>query len=168
MNTTAKPNLLRAAATYGLYIGLFLILCQLISSVTGAKMGLLVQLVKLAGSIWLLVYGMKRYRDIDNGGFITYGNAFCHGILTSLFSTFLYVASIFVTIATNRAAFQEQLYNAFAELERQGFSTEMVDRIAQSADWLIPLGIFIWSMILGLIYSLIVSAAIMRKKTMFE
>ena len=168
MNTTAKPNALKAAATYGLYIGLFLILCHLLSTVVGTKMALLIQLVKLAGSIGLLVYGMKRYRDISCGGFISYGNAFGFGILTSLFSTFLFVAYMFVTIATNSVAFQEQLYLAYDELIEQGLiNGDMVDTLIQNMGWLIPLGMFIWSMLLGLIYSLIISAAIMRKKPMF-
>lgn len=169
MYATAKPNLLKAAATYGLYIGLFLILCNLLSSVTGAKMAYLMMFVKLAGSITLLVYGMKRYRDINCDGFITYGNAFGCGILTSLFSTFLYVAYMFVTIATNRVAFQEQLYLAYDEFVEKGLiDGSMVDLFVQNVDWLIPLGLFIWSMILGLIYSLIISAAVMRKKSIFE
>lgn len=169
MNTTAKPNLLRAAATYGLYIGLFLILCHLLTSVSGGKIGFLITIIKLAGSIGLLVYGMKRYRDMNCGGFITYGNAFGYGILTSLFSTFLYVAYFYVTIATNRITFQEQMYLAYDELIERGLiDGGMVDTLVQNMDWLIPLGLLIWSMVLGLIYSLIIAAAIMRKKPIFE
>ncbi len=132
MNTTAKPNFLKAAATYGLYIGLFLILCHLLEFAMGAKMALLVQLVKLVGSIGLLVYGMKRYRDMNCEGFITYGNAFGYGILTSLFSTILYVAYIFVTIAANPIKLQEQLYLAYEEFIEQGLiSVDMVDYLSK-------------------------------------
>lgn len=129
-------------------------------------------LVKLVGSIGLLVYGMKRYRDIDNGGYILYGNAFSFGMLTSVFSTILYVAYFLVMIVTNAATIRDQLYVTFQELTDKGLVQEEAlssfSFIVENVEWIIPLIVFVWSMLLGLIYSLIISAAIVRKKPIFE
>ena len=166
MNNTSKPSVFRAAATYGLYIGLFLILCDLM------KGGFFIMLVKLAGSIGLLIYAIKRYRDVDNGGYIEYSSAFSFGLLTSLFSTVLYVAYFFVMIATNTEAIKIQLYATFDEslerglLQEDFFST--FSYMAENVEWFMPLVLFMWSMFLGLVYSLIISAAIVRKKSIFE
>ena len=132
-------------------------------------MEILILLVKLLGSIGLFVYGMKQYRDISCGGFITYGNAFNIGILTSLCSTFLYTSYFYVVLATNRLALQQQLYDTYDKFIEQGLiDGDMVDMIVENMDWLLPLGLFIWSMLLGLIYSLVISAIVMRKKSIFE
>lgn len=170
MNTTSvKPNLLRAAATYSLYIGLFLIVCDLISSF---GMPLIIRLIKLTGSIWLLVYAIKRYRDINNGGYIDYGSAFSFGILTSLFATVLYVAYYFVLISINVTAIQNQLYMAYEDFLQRGLIEDDVystfSYVVENVKWFMPLVLFIWSMFLGLIYSLIISAATTRKKSIFE
>lgn len=166
MNSTSKPNVFRAAATYGLYIGLFLILCNLM------KGSFFMMFVKLVGSIGLLVFVMKRYRDKDNGGYIDYGSSFNFGVLTSLFSTMLYVAFVFVVIMINTTLVKSQLYSAFDELIQKGIASEdaypTFAYITENVEWFMPLILFIWSMFLGLVYSLIISAAIVRKKSIFE
>lgn len=144
MDTVSKPNIVRSAATYGLYIGVFLILINLFASMTGG--GYLMMIIKLAGSIGLLVYAMKRYRDIDNGGYISYGNAFTFGILTSVFSTILYVAYTLVMIATNVSSIKEGLYLNFDELVEKGFVQEEAyatfSIIVENVEWLMPLVLF--------------------------
>lgn len=172
MNDTPKPNLLRAAAIYGLYIGLFLILCHLVTSVTGGRIGFFMQLIKLAGSIGILIYGIKRYRDIDNGGYISYGGAFGFGMLTSVCSTVLYVAYYFVMLLSNVAAIKDQLYLTFDDFVERGLVSDEAmtsfSTVVENIEWVMPLFLTLWSMLFGLIYSLIISAAIMRKRSVFE
>ena len=172
MNTTlnSKPNALREAATYGLYIGLFLIVCSLLSSFIGG--GFFLMVIKLIGSIALLIYAMRRYRDINNGGYITYVNSFSFGMLTSMFSTVLFVAYFLVMVFVNASELQNQMHNTFDEFIERGLVQDdaistfsyMVDNIR----WILPMFLFIWSMFFGLIYSLIIAATVVRKKSVFE
>jgi hypothetical protein len=175
MNDTPKPNPLRAAAIYGLYIGLFLSLCDLIPYVTGGRPDFLtlpIKPIKLIGSIGILVYGMKRYRDIDNGGYISYGGAFSFGILTSVFSTVLGVACNFVMFMSNAEAIKDRLYLTVNDYADKGLiPDEAIADIAplfENIVWIMPLFRTIWGMLFGLVYSLIISAAIVRKRPIFE
>lgn len=173
MNNTAenKPGMLRTAAIYGLYIGLATVVFSLLNKIVGtnAMLSFLLELIKLVTTIGILVYAVKRYRNINNGGFITYGQAFSMGMLTSLVATIVGVVYIIANVMANLESLQADLYNAYIDLIDKGYIEQAaVDIVVDNISWALPVVMTLWYMLLGCIYSLIIAAALVRKKSIFN
>ncbi len=92
-------------------------------------LGYLVMILALS----LIFFGVKRYRDRDLGGVITFGNAFMLGMLIAVIAGFAYVIGWEVYLAMTDYAFISQYSTALiAEMTAQGATeAEIADVTAQ-------------------------------------
>ncbi len=93
-----KSNFLKHAATYGLYIGLALIVLSLVDYLLGfygqnKLFGLLQYAVMIGGILWATM----QYRNTEEmGGYLSYGQSLSYGVMLSL--CFGLVSSIFAVL----------------------------------------------------------------------
>lgn len=118
----------------------------------------------------------KKFRDVDNGGFITYRRIFAYFLLTGVITAFVYSVFRFLLFEFGDVTFmKEQAFTLINSLESKGLPQETVDsyseKILASLE-LTPiqhaLGSFINTIIGTLIVGLIVAAFIKKRKPMFE
>ncbi|MCL2097937.1 MAG: DUF4199 domain-containing protein [Bacteroidales bacterium] len=169
-----KSPLLRHAATYGLYVGLALIVMTLLDYLLGyygqnRVFGLINYLIMIIGIVWATI----QYRDNEKDGFISYGDSVGYGVLLSLF--FAIITVVFSLIFVNFISpdymehvmniTRDKLYEAGRLTEDQ---IEMSITMMENMRWLsLILGVFL-IVLIGLVISLIASIFIKRNKPMFH
>jgi uncharacterized membrane protein (DUF106 family) len=176
-----KTSLLQFTMTYGLILGIGLIIFSLILYIAGImptnlKRILLIALVNLALMITFVSIGTRTYRDKLLGGAISYGNAFITGLLIVVFSAILtaFFSLIFTTIIDPE--YMNKVFEATKNwtmdyMSNLGVPESQIDksleRIEKQQANYTPIGNFFkgiyTSAIMGTIISLITSAFI--KKT---
>ena len=94
-----QSNKWSIAATYGLLLALVTIVYTLIQTVfaPGTAISLLLWAAKFIGSIWLLLYFIKEYAGAAE--VFTYKEGFRFGFITSVFSSIIIAAYIFIHYA---------------------------------------------------------------------
>jgi len=169
-----KSPLLRHTATYGLYIGLALIVLSLISNLLfdqqNKTFNLLSNwLIPILGICWATI----QYRDKEKGGFISYGDSVGYGTLLALF--YGIVTAVFTVILAT--IIDPEYIGRTLELtriafEESGLPEQRIDYLMAVAEqfsrpgWMFIGGV-IGSVVLGVIISLIASIFIKRNKPMF-
>ena len=171
-----KSPLVRHAATYGLYIGLALILLSLLNYLFGLYGQnkifniLTTWLIPIAGIVWATI----QYRDREKGGFISYGDSVGYGVLLSLFYGIITTTFSVLLIYVISPDYADKIMEAAAEtLYESGIYTEsqieavtvMMERFNTPTFMLI--GGVVGTAIIGLIISLITSIFTKRTKPMF-
>jgi hypothetical protein len=168
-----KPNFVRHAALYGLFIGLALVLLNVVDALLGfygtnQLFNLLNYVIPAGGIIW----GALQFRNKEAEGFMPYGKVVGYGVLTAVFFgiivviyTILLVTVIdpsYVEHAQTLAA--EQLYAAGNLTEQQiDHALELSAKMMRNP-WLIFFsGVFV-SALEGLIFSLIAGIFIRRNR----
>jgi len=170
-----KSPLLRHTATYGLYIGLALIVLSLISNLLFDQQNktfnlLSTWLIPILGICWATI----QYRDKEKGGFISYGDSVGYGTLLALF--YGIVTAVFTVILVT--IIDPEYIGRTMELTRIAFeesglySDQQIDvMMAWTEKFSTPPILFIFgviiSIIIGVIISLIASIFIKRNKPMF-
>jgi hypothetical protein len=170
-----ESPLVRHAATYGLYIGLALIIRSLLDYLLGFygqnfAFYILSYLIMIAGIVWATV----QYRDKEKGGFISYGDSVGYGVLLSLFYGIIISVFSIILIHLISPDYMENVYNMAREklYEDGRLSEEQIEMsIAMMEKFKGPVfmlfsGIIV-QMFFGLIISLITSIFIKRNKPIF-
>lgn len=166
-----KPGLLKFALTYGLIIGLALVVYAVILYIADAyfnkALGYVQYVILIAG----IVMAVIAFRDKAQGGYITYGRALGLGVLVALFAgtitiVFNYVMMNYIDpglIDKSMAVIEETLQNSrFVPEDMIGPSLEKA-RKNMTALWTLPVGIATFTLV-GFIISLVTSA-ILKKET---
>lgn len=81
-----QPSKFKSALNFGAILGLALTIISLLTYVlelySSSWIGWLSNLILIAGIVW----GIKRYRDVELGGYISYGQGVGYGTLVGLFA----------------------------------------------------------------------------------
>jgi hypothetical protein len=112
IETTSSPGMAKTALTYGLLIGILLIVIQLVFYFAGimtSKYSGWISYVVIMGGIFLAT---KAWRDEGKGGYITYGQALGFGTLTIFFASILVAIYIFLFYKFIDPAAMNLLYEA--------------------------------------------------------
>jgi hypothetical protein len=168
-----KPNFVRHAALYGLFIGLGLVLLEVVDILLGfygtnGYFNLLKYAVPAGGIIW----GALQFRNREAEGFMPYGKVVGYGALTAVFFgivvgvyTILLVTVIdpsYVDHALAPAA--EQMYAAGNLTEQQiDQALELSARIMRNPAWSFISNLF-GALLEGLVISLIAGIFIRRNR----
>lgn len=167
--------MLRLAALYGALPGLAIILTTIITielsppgaATGGVLLGYLVMLLALTA----IFFGVKRYRDGQNGGVITFGAAFAVGLVITLAASAVYTVIWEIYGAVTDHAFMDAY--AAAQIERAteaGASAEKLAALEKKIENALALQSNLFARLLitlteiapvGLLVSLI-SAAVLR------
>jgi hypothetical protein len=179
INSAPKPSYRNTAVTYGALTGLVSIVIGLLSYLAGfsdpskqqGAMGWINLLISYAVMIGGLVLAVRKHRDQELGGFITFGRAFGAGFLTMLvlaLITAVWTYIFFNFIATDMLdLIKETSINSM--VEKQGMSIEQAEAAMDnpiSKSMMNPAMFTVFAFfgiaVIGTIFALIV-AAIMKK-----
>ena len=156
---------------YGLITGLATIIYSIILYIMNLtfnrSLGLLSILILLIG----IIYGTKVFRDKNQGGFITYGQALVSGVIIALIvailgGIFTYILNVFIDPDLTEKGLQfmeEQL------VKKERFSDDQIEMIIERArERTNPIKSAFWSMlgttVIGFILSLITSAFLKKEQ----
>ncbi len=165
-----KHSLAHFAMTYGLYMGLALVVYSLILYVASlsfnTSLNSLVYLI-IAVGIYL---SLKNYRDKQNGGILTFGTGFKLGILVAVFAGFISGVFSYVLNLLDPSLMEQML-----EVQQQALLEKGIpeDQVAQMEDMMRtmtnPLILVISSIfsmaLIGVIFSAIIAAIVKKKPT---
>jgi len=175
-----KSSLLQFTMTYGLILGIALIIFSLALYMmdvlpSNMKLILLTSIVNIALMVVLVVMGSRAYRDKVLGGTITYGNAFLTGLLIVIFSS---IITGFYTLIFNSIIDPEYMDKVFEAtknwtadyLNNMGLPDSQIDQSLeriekQQANYNALKAFFTgiaWSAVFGVIVSLITSAFVKK------
>ncbi|MBW6498839.1 MAG: DUF4199 domain-containing protein [Bacteroidales bacterium] len=96
MEDTPRPGMAKTAITYGLLIGVLLIVIQLVFYFAGIMTSMYSAWISYAVILGGILLATKAYRDEVRGGFISYGQALGFGTLTIFFASILVGIYIFL------------------------------------------------------------------------
>ncbi len=96
MEDTPRPGMAKTAITYGLLIGVLLIVIQLVFYFAGIMTSMYSAWISYAVILGGIILATKAYRDEVRGGFISYGQALGFGTLTVLFTSVVVGVYIFI------------------------------------------------------------------------
>lgn len=94
--TLARPGMTKTALTYGLLIGVLLIVIHLVFYFAGAMTSQYMAYVYYAVMLTGIILATKAWRDEVMGGYISYGQALGFGTLTIFFASALVGIYIFI------------------------------------------------------------------------
>jgi uncharacterized membrane protein YkvI len=171
-----KSPLVRHAATYGLYIGLVLIVLALFSNLLFDQQNkafdiISTWLIPILGIAWATI----QYRDKEKGGLISYGDSVGYGTLLALFYGIVSAVFTVILVTVIDPGYMERVMELTRiTLEDSGlYSDQQLDvMMAWTEKLSTPPILFafgvIGSVIIGVIISLIASIFIKRNKPMFS
>jgi hypothetical protein len=168
-----KPNFLRHTAVCGLFIGLGLVLVNVVDLLLGfygsnKPFGLLSYAIPTGGIIW----GALQFRNKESGGFITYGQTVGYGVVTALFFGIIVSIYTILLVTVIDPAYVDKVQVIAAEqLYAQGTLTEQqIDQaLAMSTKmmrnpFLISISGILGAALEGVIISLIAGIFIRRNR----
>jgi hypothetical protein len=157
--STIKPSL-----TYGLYLGIALILFSLIMYLLDvdreSKLMWVSYLIMAGGLFWAMI----SFRDKINGGFVSYGKAFGTGFWTGLFAAI--IGSIFTYIYVTMidpGMIEEILFKAEEQIleSSPNMSDEQLEQaLSMTEKFTSPIMITIWGFVANVIFATILSLII--------
>jgi hypothetical protein len=113
--------MMKVAASYGIILGFIMIIIQIISSIFGIP--LLIILAYIGG----IIYATVIYRDKYLDGTISYGKSLLFGILVSGFTFIIIGVYLYVFVSFNRDEFR-QIFNALLEnMKTQGYAVSEIN-----------------------------------------
>ncbi len=169
-----QPSKMKSALNYGAIMGLvFLVInfCSFLFELGENKVFSYGSIVLLAVAIG---FGIKKYRDEQCNGFITYGGAVGYGILIAIFSAIISSFGSYIYLAFIDDSFiQLTLERTEMGMIEQGQTEEVIEMaMSWTRKMLSPIGIFISGIVgttfMGLIISLIASAFLKNDPDSFE
>lgn len=159
-----QKSVIKPSLTYGLYLGIALILFSLIMYLLDvdreSKLMWLSYLIMAGGLFWAMI----SFRDQINGGFVTYGKAFATGFWTTLFAAILgtIFTYIYVTMI-DPGMIEEILLNAEDQIleSNPNMSDEQLEQaLSMTEKFTSPIMITIWGFIANIIFGTILSLII--------
>jgi len=169
-NASPFPTALR----YGLIGGLISIALGLVSYLAGMQgtIPTIISIVSILVSIAIIVYAIRAHRDNDLGGYISYGRCLGTGVLTALIMGL--IGGIWTLVLFN--FIDPDLINTMMEpqmeaMEERGMSEEEIETAMEMTGMFmnppVMAGIaLVWSVIAGLIVSLIAGAVMKKEQSM--
>ncbi|MCU4154520.1 DUF4199 domain-containing protein [Carboxylicivirga sp. A043] len=168
------PSIGKSALTYGLYLGLALIVYSLIIYLIGLTGNQGASWLSYVIIIGMLAYAMMNYRDKVNGGFLKYGQGVGLGTLTAIYGGVLSSVFTFILMKYIDPALIDQIVNKALEdamakgtPEEQLEMVEKMVRMFTSPMAILLMGI-LGSGIMGAIISLILAAIFKKEPPMFD
>lgn len=173
-STSNTPSMVKYAATYGLILGLAIVLLNVIDYVGGfygqSRLLSVLNYVIMIGGVTLFT---TLYRNKALGGYITYGNAVGFGILLCIFATVISGVFQFILNLVDPSYIAKQMEIMADQLYQTGlYSDQMIEQMLQTTRFLknplfILLGAVLAGALAGTIISLITSIFIQKKKSIF-
>ncbi|HKL31945.1 MAG TPA: DUF4199 domain-containing protein [Tangfeifania sp.] len=162
----------KSSITYGVYVGILLILLSVVYYVTGNTFAKSAQWVSYALMVVGIIWAQLGYRKAF-GGTLTYGQAVGVGVLTMLFASILSSIYTYLLYDVIDPSLQEQM-RLFTEeqiVSRGGMPEEQMDMAIEMATrfqkpWIMAIMGVLGGVFVGLIISLI--TAIFTKKNPSE
>jgi len=168
------PSLFKNALTYGLYMGLALIVYSLIIYFAGLTGNTAVGYLTYLIYIGVLCYAMINYRDKVNGGVLKYGQGVGLGTFTMIIGGFMSSVFSFILMTYIDPGLVDQIINiAMEEAMAKGLPeaqiemTEKMVRMFTNPIAMLVVGI-LGSGIIGAIISLILAAIFKKEPSIFE
>jgi len=169
-----NPSISKSAVTYGLYMGLALIVYSLIIYLAGLTGNTTVSYLTYLIYIGMLCYAMINYRDKVNGGVLAYGQGVGLGTLTMVIGGVLSSIFTFILMKYIDPSLVDQIVNKAMEdamakgtPEAQMEMAEKWIRMFTSPTAILLMGVF-GSGIVGAIISLILAAIFKKEPSIFE
>jgi hypothetical protein len=157
-------GMFKPALQYGLIMALALVMLSLVFYLVGAATNKWAGWLSYPVIIGLLVFSIMKFRDEQNGGFITYGRALGFGTLVGVFAGLIYAVYAFIFFKFIAPELQEILvyeaiatvetYNPNMTIEQFDFYTYMYGKLFS------PIGQFLISLFGKPFYSFIFSLII--------
>jgi hypothetical protein len=144
-----KSNtMMKVAASYGLILGLVIIVVQLISYISGLS------ILLMAAYIGGIIYSTVVYREKYLSGTISYGRSLLFGIVVSGFTFIIMGIYLYVLVSFNKEEYIRVFDTLLEKMQEQGYTVSDI-----SADMMYnPAFLIISYLITGLFTGLIVSA----------
>jgi len=156
------------AMTYGLYLGVFHIIFNVILYLTNHLFNPgYYSYISTAVVIWITWSGLVKYRDGVNGGFMKYGQGLGLGVLISVFSGIFAAATMYIIMKFDGSLSDQMLDLMIEEVERSGLSGDMVDSMEKMYKIMVSPGVVALSAYISKIFggafiSLIVAAFVKK------
>ena len=175
-NASQGNTYMKSAMTFGLIIGLIIVIYSLLLYMTdnfvskNTILGLL-QWVILAGGLY---YGIKTYRDQHSEGYITYGRSLGLGVLISVFvGVIMGVFTYLLYTVIDPDLLEKTIKIAQEEMLKTGMSEQQVETASEMQRTITSPTIMLFSSIFtfaffGTIISLIVSIFTKKEKPIFN
>ena len=162
-----SSSLWKSSLTYGVYLGILLILMSVVYYVTGNTFASSATWVSYALMVVGVVYAQVGYKKVL-GGTMTYGQALSVGVLTMLFASVITSIYTYLLYTVIDPSLQEQL-RIFTEekIVQQGLPEEQIDMAVDMATrFQTPIMMLIMGILGGAFFGLIISliTAIFTKK----
>lgn len=170
-----KPTPYKTALTYGVFLGIVLILFQVLLYVfdqsTNKTLGYVSYLFIIAG----IFLGTKAYRDNVRGGFISYGQGLGIGMLIILFASILSALYTYIFTEFIDPGFVTKIINDTEAqmLEQPGMGEDQVEQSMKFVRMFITpvmmtIMVIIVYVFVGFIISLITSGILQKQNPSFE
>jgi len=158
-NSVIKPSL-----TYGLYLGIALILFSLVMYLLDidhdSKLMWVSYIIMAGGLFWAMI----SFRDKINGGFVTYGKAFGTGFWTGLFAAIIGTAFTYIYVTMiDPGMIEEILLKAEEQIldSSPNMSDEQLEQaLSMTEKFTSPIMITIWGFVANVIFATILSLII--------
>ena len=169
-----QPSKMKSALNYGAIMGLvFLVInfCSYLLELGNNKAFSYGTMALLAVAI---SYGIKKYRDEQCSGFLSYGGALGYGVLITLFSAIIASFGSYVYLSFIDDSFiQQALEQTEIGMIEQGQTEEVIEMaMSWTKKIMSPIGIFITGILattlMGFIVSLIAAAFLKNDPDSFE
>jgi hypothetical protein len=162
-----SSSLWKSSLTYGVYLGILLILLSVVYYVTGNTFASSATWASYALMVVGVVYAQVAYKKVL-GGTMTYGQALSVGVLTMLFASLITSVYTYLFYTVIDPSLQEQL-KIFTEekIVQQGMPEEQIDMAVEMATrFQTPIMMLIMGILGGTFIGLIISliTAIFTKK----
>ncbi|MFM2207642.1 MAG: hypothetical protein RL213_1617 [Bacteroidota bacterium] len=175
MSTMEKRSKAKIAMMFGAYYGFSAIIVMMLFYLLNLDpQSKIPSLLNYALLVLFMVLGMRTYRDQDNGGLLSYGEAVGTGLLVSVFGGVILSVFTVVLFTFIDPGMTEKLLEAAREqMIENGTPDSQVEMGLQMAKnmmspiWLFVLGM-LGSAFMGLIFSLIVAIFVRREANPFQ
>ena len=174
----SKVSAWPTASRYGLLAGLILVVVGLLIHLSGmvdytnqgGGANWIVNLLNWGITVAAIVMAVKQHRDEDLGGFISFGRSFRVGFLVTLVIAVVSVVWGYIFFSFVEPGLIEDILSASREqmIEQQGMSEEQAEQGLKMMSWMFTPTMMslmggIFSVIAGVIFSLIVGAIMKRE-----
>lgn len=162
-DTTPKRSIVQAAARYGMYIGMLLILIQTIQYLAGLYVSFLFSISTGTLFVIAVVMLLRDYRDKDLNGWMTYGQGVSIGSLSSVAGGLIYGAFMLVLVMLVDTSYMDELLIQTQEMmESSNVPADQIEKAIDqmqenSTPWGFAYGPIFQFGVSGLIISLIAS-----------
>ena len=165
-----KTTILKSAANFGLILGLAIVIFSILVNVSGWEKSNLTFLAYQTFMAVGIAFGIKKHREANENGFITYPKALGLGLLIAVFSGI--IQAFFVYIYYRYIAPEEinilvqSMQEVLIKMGKSDQEIEMASSIISPAYF--GFVILLKEFFKGLMFSLIIAAFLKKEKGIFE